>query len=746
MFGGRRRSSRWSARGASSSCRWSTSSARLHLSARRIDVSLPDAVTKQGIKVGGAGRRDGQDRRRRREHPERRGAVPEDRDEQIEPIVKNVLEGSLRSIVGHAHGRGAQLRPPEVPAGGPGARPRRTSRPRACDRQLHDPGDPRRSRLHGPHRPAGDGPPRAGRPHGQGAGRPGGRRPGGRGEQIKLNAQRDVSLRQAEAETQIAAAEAKAAQAGPLAQAEAQQEVVRRQTELAQLEAARTPEGADREHRPPGRGRGRRPRSGAAEGEKLARIAAAQAEAERVKLAGQAEAAVQVTKGEAQARVTAVNAEAKAKQTTLEGNAEAGITFTKGEAEAKALALRADAYRQFNEAAIISTVFSVLPEIVRAAAEPMAAIDSLTVLSTDGASDVVKNATRTVTEASATVKGLTGIDIPQLLNNAVGSTPTASRRAQEPAPAGPRRGGRAGGDEGSGGGSGSTPRPGGGGTGPKRRRAGRAPPAPRQRCPPARAPRRLDRAPAAPPTPEQRFEAASTAIGRPTGRRRRRRPRSGGLSSGPAADADRLRHAGPATSARIAAGRGRAAGLDESSTLSEPRCGSRRSCAACPGSSGSAAPGCATWIGAVRGRCGRCGARPATASTPATATSRSAEAARRLEQRGGGTGAAARARPRRSARRRSAGADAAPAALPGLVAEDRPRDLLGRRTGLGGPDDAGLRGLEVGLRGARRRDVHEGVALPDEAPPDIVALSTPVQKASSPIPETSPAKIPWFRG
>ena len=64
----------------------------------------------------------------------------------------------------------------------------------------------------------------------------------------------------------------------------------------------------------------------------------------------------------------------------------------------------------------------MLPEIVRAAAEPMANIDSLTVLSTDGASDVVKNVTRTVTEASATVKGLTGIDIPELLNNAVGGS------------------------------------------------------------------------------------------------------------------------------------------------------------------------------------------------------------------------------------------------------------------------------------------------------------------------------------
>ena len=226
-----------------------------------------------------------------------------------------------------------------------------------------------------------------------------------------------------------AAAEAKAAQAGPLAQAEAQQEVTRRQTELAQLEADRTQKeliaSTIRPAEAEAEAQIRR-----AEGDKGARIAQAQARAERVKLAGQAEASVQIIKGEAQARVTEVNAEAIAKQTTLEGNAEAGITFTKGEAEAKALALRAEAYRQFNEAAIISTVLSMLPEIVRAAAEPLGHIQSLTVLSSEGASDVVKTTTRTLAEASASVKGLTGIDIPELLNNALGGS--------EPKPQPPR--------------------------------------------------------------------------------------------------------------------------------------------------------------------------------------------------------------------------------------------------------------------------------------------------------------------
>ena len=271
-------------------------------------------------------------------------------------------------------------------------------------------------------------------------------------QQIKLNAQRDVSLRQAEVEALTQAAEAKAAQSGPLAQAEATQEVVRKQTELAQLEADRKqkeliattirPAEADADAQVK-----------RAEGEKLSRIAAAQADAERVRLAGQAEANIQVMKGEAQARVTEVNAEATAKQTTLEGNAEAGIVLSKGEAEAKALALRAEAYRQFNEAAVIQTVLSMLPEIVRAAAEPMGRIDQLTVLSNDGASELVRNTTRTVAEASATVKGLTGIDVPALIGTSMGAR-FGGNGAPKPSGSGPSGGPKGGG---SGGGERSRP-------------------------------------------------------------------------------------------------------------------------------------------------------------------------------------------------------------------------------------------------------------------------------------------------
>jgi flotillin len=381
---------------------------KLKLTARQINVNLADAVTRQGIKVavqGVATFKIGADDESIRNAAER---FLESQEEAVDSIVKNVLEGSLRSIVGTltveelnldrmkfqqavqdaAKGdlatSGLQIDSFTIQAIrdesgymeliGQQETARRERDARMAKASADQEAAVREAEA----------------------------------EQVKINASRDVALRRAETETQTAAAQARAAQAGPLAEAEATQEVTRKQTELAQLEAARKEqELVATTVRPAEADAAAQIRR--AEGAKGAAIAQAQGDAERVKLAG-----------EAQARVVEVTAEATAKQTTLEGNAEAGIVLSKGEAEAKALALRADAYRQFNEAAIIQTVLAQLPDIVRAAAEPMGNIDHLTVLSNDGASDMVKNVTRTVTEAGATVKGLTGIDIPAMLGQAMG--------------------------------------------------------------------------------------------------------------------------------------------------------------------------------------------------------------------------------------------------------------------------------------------------------------------------------------
>jgi len=48
-------------------------------------------------------------------------------------------------------------------------------------------------------------------------------------------------------------------------------------------------------------------------------------------------------------------------------------------------------------------------------------IDSLTVMSADGASEMVKNTTRVVAESATAIKGLTGLDVPNLIGNAMRS-------------------------------------------------------------------------------------------------------------------------------------------------------------------------------------------------------------------------------------------------------------------------------------------------------------------------------------
>jgi flotillin len=359
---------------------------RLKLTARQINVQLSDAVTSQGIKVqvqGVATFKIGRDVESLRNAAER---FLDAKPEQVDSIVKNVLEGSLRSIVGTLtieeliRDRQKLLQQVQDAAKGDLATSglqidaftiqsfsdesnyiellgRQSVATVTRDARMAQATTDQEAAV----REA-------------------------EAQQIKINAGRDVALREAETKMQVAAAQARADQAGPLAQAEAQQEVVRKQTELAQLEADRK------------------------EKELLSSTVKP--------AAAEAQAVIARAEGAKRARIAA--AEADAETTRLEGGAEAQIVLTKGEAEAKALAMRADAYKQFNEAAIIQTVLAALPEIVRAAAEPMGHINSLTVMSADGASDIVKNATRAMIESTTAIKGLTGLDVPNLIGGALG--------------------------------------------------------------------------------------------------------------------------------------------------------------------------------------------------------------------------------------------------------------------------------------------------------------------------------------
>src|SRR5579875_1706147 len=83
------------------------------------------------------------------------------------------------------------------------------------------------------------------------------------------------------------------------------------------------------------------------------------------------------------ARLT-MEAEGRAAAIRTQGEAEASIIFQKGEAEAKAMNVKAEAYQDWNQAAVVDRLIANMPEVVRAMSEPLAKVDKVTIVSTGG--------------------------------------------------------------------------------------------------------------------------------------------------------------------------------------------------------------------------------------------------------------------------------------------------------------------------------------------------------------------------
>ena len=378
---------------------------RLKLTARQITVTLNDAVTSQGIKLaleGVATFKVGADETSIRNAAER---FLQTDIREVDDIVKNVLEGSLRSIVGtltveelnldrqkfqqavqsaaigDLSTSGLVIDSFTIQAIGGEALEymelvgRQELAYRERDARIAQASADEDARV----REA-------------------------KAEEVKLNADRGVQLRDADVKQETDRARAQAGQSGPLAEAKATQEVVQEQTKLAELAAER-------------------------KAKELLASTVRPAEAE-------AEAVVKRADGDRLAAIAAAQAEAE--KVRLQGEAEATVIQKQGQAEAAALEMRAEAYKHFNDAAVLATILRDLPNTVRAAAEPIGQIDNLTVLSTDGASEIVRTTTSNLTQASAAIENLTGINMANVFTNALdnanltGSAEERAIRAREP--------------------------------------------------------------------------------------------------------------------------------------------------------------------------------------------------------------------------------------------------------------------------------------------------------------------------
>lgn len=151
----------------------------------------------------------------------------------------------------------------------------------------------------------------------------------------------------------------------------------------------------------------------------------AQAEQDKRKLMAEADALSAKLQAQGQADSTRLRAIADAEAqkalglahaeaTRAVGLAEASVIAAKGEAEAEAMAKKAEAYKQYNEAAMASMVIERLPEMISAAAAPLAKVGNMTILATgdtSGASKLTSDVLNIAAQGLTMVKGLTGVDV-----------------------------------------------------------------------------------------------------------------------------------------------------------------------------------------------------------------------------------------------------------------------------------------------------------------------------------------------
>ncbi len=254
-----------------------------------------------------------------------------------------------------------------------------------------------------------------------------------RAEEEVAEAQRQLALRQAQirAETDAALAEAEAA--GPRAKALQDREVLTAQQEVASEQAALKERQLDTEVRKPADAsryaveQDAEARKSAAirdaEARRASTIAAAEAEAEEKRLIGAGErqqreelAKAAEIEGRAQGEAEKARRGAIAEAVRLEGDADASSILARGGAEAEAMQRKADAYEHYGQAAIVDLLAQVLPEVVRAASEPLGSIDRMTVISTDGASQLTRTVANNVEQSVQVMSDLAGVDITSLIS------------------------------------------------------------------------------------------------------------------------------------------------------------------------------------------------------------------------------------------------------------------------------------------------------------------------------------------
>lgn len=172
-------------------------------------------------------------------------------------------------------------------------------------------------------------------------------------------------------------------------------------------------------------------------------LRAAEVEKQRIETLAEADRQRQVLQAQAQAEKTRLEGEAQAEVVRITGQAEAEIILAKGKSEADAMQIKAAAFQNYNQAAILDKLLSQMPEMVRAAAEPLNRVDKITVVSTGGDGDggstgmnrITGDMTQLVAQVPALLEALTGVNLQELLKHVPGTGEHYQQPAKRSTPA-----------------------------------------------------------------------------------------------------------------------------------------------------------------------------------------------------------------------------------------------------------------------------------------------------------------------
>ncbi len=118
-------------------------------------------------------------------------------------------------------------------------------------------------------------------------------------------------------------------------------------------------------------------------------------------------------------------ADGQAAATLATGNAEAEIIFKKGDAEARAMNVKAEAYQEYNQAAVVDKLITNMPEVVRAMSSPLAAVDKITIVSTGngdsaGMNKITGDMAKMAAQVPALFEALSGMNLNELIGKVRG--------------------------------------------------------------------------------------------------------------------------------------------------------------------------------------------------------------------------------------------------------------------------------------------------------------------------------------